>query len=146
MAKKAGLIWIDAQGQRVLHVITTGSGVGPIETALANHSNAGVLECWEGLDENMSPTPSTSPLPTVRSTVQLNFRNMASGSRATLFLPAPQTNIFLTDGTTVDPSLISDIISAAEGNLLAGDGSLVDDFTGGQLIPTRFSGIETITP
>lgn len=143
MNKKAGVIWVDAQGERVMHVITTSSGVGSIETALGNHSNAGVVECWEGVDEFPTALTSVSTYPTVRATAVLTFRD-ATGSIAKLFLPAPSSAIFMSDGVTVDPSQISDIISSAVGNLISGAGNTVISFVGGELIATKFSGISTV--
>lgn len=144
MSKRATLVWVDAQGERIAQAITTSSGVGGIESALSNHSNAGVVQCSEGLLENYSPTPNTNVYPTVRVSAQLRFINSSSGSSATVTIPAPMNNIFLSDGQTVDPSTISDIISACIGTLIAGDGSLVDTFTGGTAIGYKPSLISSI--
>lgn len=146
MAKKAGLVWVDAQGQRVLNVITSDTGVGPIETSLAAHSNAAIIECWEGPDEVYAATPVVADYTTVRVTVVLYFRSSVSGSRVNLFLPAPDIGIFLSDGTTVDPTAISDVIAAANAHLLCPDGNLADQYMGGQLFQTKFSAIATFTP
>lgn len=143
--KKAGLIWVDAQGQRVLHIITTDTGVGSIEAALEAHSNAAVVECFEGDDEVNVVVTSTSRFPSCRDTVLLNFSDGA-GSIARLYLPAPIDDIFLSDGVTVDPSKIGDVISAATSHLLSGAGNLVVAFDGGQLIGTKFSGLVTVQP
>jgi len=145
MAKKAGLIWIDAQGERVLNVVTTQSGVGGIEAALEAASNAVVMECWEGLDEIYSASPTTSEYPTVRVMAVLNFID-GTGSRARLYIPSPQSGIFLSDARTVDPTnaLIAAIITAAVGSLLSGAGNTVTAFTGGEILATKISGIASI--
>lgn len=142
MALGNAIIWIDAQGQRVLHVVTVASAVGSIETALLNHSQADIVQQFGGTVANASVAPGVATYPTVRVTAVLYFAD-ATGSIGKLFLPAPDANIFLPDGDTVDPTAIPDIISAAVGQLLAGSGSPVVAFTGGKLIQTRFSGIET---
>jgi hypothetical protein len=143
VALQATIVWADGQGERVLHVIRTLTGVGAIESALESHSNAGVLTCSEGiLDVEDGPT-STSPYSTVRVTAQLRFQS-PSGSTASLFIPAPDTNIFMADGDTVDPTMVSDIIAAAFGGLLAGDGTVVSIFLGGTALRTRLSGIATV--
>lgn len=145
MNRKAGLIWNDAQGERVLHVITTDTGVGSIESSLESHSNAVVCECWEGLDEVYTVSPTVATYPTVRITALLEF-NDGMGSTARIYLPSPQADIFLSDGDTVDPSKIPDIIAACIGHLICGSGNVATAFTGGQLIRTKFSGITTVTP
>lgn len=142
MANKIGLIWQDAQGQKVLHVPTYTGTFGTLLTALENHSRAVVAESWAGTDTVSGLTPSTASYPTVRVTAVLYFTD-GVGSQAKLFLPAPNSNIFLTDGTTVDPAAIPDIIAAAVGTLLSGAGNPVAFFTGGELVQTRFSGIAT---
>lgn len=140
MSKAATLVWVDAQGETCLHVIRTQTGVGAIETALEEYSQGGVIECWEGTDETYSPTPGTDVYPTVRVVARLIFQGSA-GSTASLYIPAPSGSIFLSDGVTVDPSAIPDIITAALGNLLCGNGSVATIFLGGTIIRTRFSGI-----
>lgn len=143
MAKKAGLVWIDAQGEKVLHVITTDTGVGAIETALEAKSNAGVVECWEGLDELSSPTPTAATYPTVRATVVLTFTD-GVGSFAKLFIPAPVSSIFAADGVSVDPTQIAGIIAAAVGHLVCGSGNVATAYVGGQLLGTRFNAISSV--
>ena len=149
MAKKAGLVWQDGQGERVLHVVTTQSGVGGIETALVAASNAVVAECWEGLDEFTGATPSVGQYDTVRVTAVLYYVDSSTGSIAKLFIPSPQSGIFLSDGDTVDPTntLVAAITTAAFANLLAPSGNLVDILKGGSIVRTRFSGLDTsVTP
>jgi hypothetical protein len=140
MAERANLIWVDSQGEQVLHIIVTSTGVSSIRTALQAASNAVVTADSEGTNVSFSSTPTVATYPSVRTTARLNFVS-ASGSRGSLLLPAPQSSIFLTDGVTVDPTAITGIITAAVGNLLAGDSTLVTMFTGGELVATRFSGI-----
>lgn len=145
MANRGGLIWVDAQGERVLHVLTYSGALGPLITALEGASNGQVVENWAGVIGSNPTAPVVATYPTVRMTAQLNYVD-GSGSRATVFLPAPVSSIFLGDGITVDPAniLVGIINAAVIGNVLAGSGSPVVSFTGGQLIATRFSGIATI--
>lgn len=141
--KKAGLVWVDAQGERALHVITTDGGVGPIETELEALSQAGVIECWEGLDETYSPSPGTASYPSVRVTAVLYFTDGA-GHVARLLLPAPDSSIFMADGSTVDPAAITSLITACVGRLETAAGTTVTAFAGGQLTSTRFTGISSL--
>jgi len=143
MTKKAGVVWIDAQGERTLNVITTQSGVGGIEAQLSALSNASVVECWEGLDEVYTVSPVVAQYPTVRITAVLLFAS-ASGSVGRLYLPAPIPTIFLSDGITIDPTQITALISAAVGSLICGDGTVAATFSGGQAVRTRFSGLGTL--
>ena len=132
MALRGLLVWVDAQGERRAHAIVSAMGCSGICGALVAHSNAVEESISEGTLVVPGHLPTVATYPSVRTNVRLGFV-AASGSRANLYLPAPQNNIFLPDGTTVDPSLIADIISAATGNLLAGDGTAVTLFTGGEL-------------
>jgi hypothetical protein len=141
-SKRAGLVWIDAQGEQVLHVITTATGVGAIEAALAAQSNAGVVECWEGLLEEFSPTPTAAVYPSARSTAILLFRDDV-GSTARLYVPAPVSSLFNSAGDTVSPTAAAGIISAAIGNLRAGSGNTVTAFTGGYLSKAPTRAVET---
>lgn len=141
-ARKAGLIWQDAQGERCLHVITTAAGVGAIESALTAQSNADVIECWEGLDETYTIVPSTSAYPTVRVVAVLMFVD-GTGSSGKLYLPAPDAAVFMPDGDTVDPSAVAGIITAAIGSLLSGAGNPVTAFVGGTVLRTKLSGLVT---
>lgn len=141
-SKRAGLIWADAQGEQVLHVITTATGVGAIESALAAQSNAGVVECWEGTLEAFSPSPVASTYPSSRSVAILLFRDDV-GSTARLYVPAPVSALFNSAGDTVDPTAAAGIIAAAIGNLRAGSGNVVTQFTGGYLSKAPTRAVET---
>ena len=143
MSKKAGLVWIDAMGERVLHVVTTSAGVGAIETEMQALCNAQVVECWEGLDEIYTVTPSTADYPTTRVTAVLTFAD-AIGSTAKLYLPAPSSAIFMSDGVTVDPTAISSLITACIGSLVAGSGNTVVSFVGGSAVSTKINAIASL--
>jgi hypothetical protein len=143
LSKRATLVWTDAQGEATVRVTTTDTGIGGIETALSNHSNAVVVTCSEGVLEVYSVTPIVATYSTVRVTAQLNFAS-ATGSLGRLWLPSPKSDIFLSDGDTVDPSAITDITSAAIGHLICGDGTVAATFTGGTLIKTPLTAIATL--
>ena len=142
MAERAALIWADAQGEQVLHLIVTDTGVSSIRTQLQAVSNARVVEDSEGTIVNFSVTPVVATYPSVRTTAQLQFAD-ATGSIGRLLIPAPVTSIFLSDGLTVDPSAITSLIAAAVGNLKAGSTNVVTHFVGGQLVSTKFSGVSS---
>lgn len=142
MSKRAGLIWKDAQGEQVLHVITTATGVSSLQTALAAKSNAGVVEEWEGDLNASSPSISPSTYPSVRSVAILLFEDNV-GSTARLYIPAPVSSIFNSAGDTVDPAQVTAITSAAIGNLRAGSGNAVTIFKGGFLSKAPTRAVET---
>lgn len=143
MSKRATIVWVDAQGERTLSVIDTSTGVGSIETSMLNHINADHLQCTEGILETYSASPSTSTYNTVRVAAICTFVD-STGSEGSVILYSPKDNIFMPDGDTVDPSSISDLITACVGNLLAGSGNTVVNFKGGRAIRTRLSGIATV--
>lgn len=89
-----------------------------IQAALLTHSNAGVLEWFEGPLHILVPTPVSAVFADVVDLARLTFTD-ATGSLVQLALPAPKENIFKPDSVTVDPSAIADIIAASIGTLLS---------------------------
>lgn len=136
MSKRATLVWVDAQTESQLNVITTDLGVGGIEAALENHSSAVVATCSEGILEISSAIPATTTYATCRVNAALRFSD-GLGSVATVYIPAPNENIFLSDGVSVDQTMITDIITACIGNLLAGSGNVVTNYLGGEMYRGR---------
>ena len=136
------MVWVDAQGEQVLHLIVTASGVSSIRTQLQAISNAVVIEDSEGTIVTFSATPTVAVYPTVRQTAMLQYRD-ATGSIGRLLVPAPVSSIFLSDGVTVDPAAITALNAAVIGSLLAGSSNPVTAFVGGQLVATRFSGVQS---
>ena len=141
-SKRAGIIWVDAQGEQSLNVITTASGVGAIETALQAKSNAGIVECWEGPLETFTTTPTVATYPSNRTVAILLFQD-SLGSSGRLYIPSPVTSIFDSSGNIVDPTQVSSIISAAIGNLRAGNGNAVTMFVGGYLSKAPVRALES---
>lgn len=135
--KRAALVWQDAQGEQVLHLMNTASGVSSIRTQLLLKSNALVSEESEGDLVLTNGTPSVLTYPTVRTNAVLLFKDSRTNSNARLYIPAPLSTVFDGSGDTVDPAAISAIISAAIGNLVAGSGNTVDMFVGGYLGKVR---------
>lgn len=142
-AKRMGVVYIDAQGERVLHVMTTNTGAGSILSEILALSNADGSFDWEATESVFSPAPVVATYPTVRVSAQLNFSD-ATGSLAKLYIPAPKNTFFLSDGVTVDPTAITSLIAACNGTLLAGSGSPVTMFLGGQLWQSKISGIASL--
>lgn len=143
MSEMSGHIWVDGAGETCLHVIKTLTGSTAIEGELEAVSQAKVRERWEGTDTIFGTIPGTGTYITVRETAILYFTD-GVGHVAKLLLPAPDASIFLSDGSTVDPTTIPSLITACIGNLLTGAGTTVTAFTGGKLFPTKLSGIATI--
>lgn len=144
MATRRDLIWIDAQGENVLHILTGASDMAAVQSNLIALSNADVLTFWQAVESIRTPTPSTGIFPTVRVQAVLTFRDSTTGSLARLFIPAPKESIFLADGSTVDPTAIGGLISAVEGTIIAGSGNPVDQFVGGEIFATRTNAIASL--
>lgn len=140
---RTGIVYVDAQGENVLHVLTTQSGAGTIIADILALSNAAELFDWEAEENSVNGTPTVATYPTVRVNAQLFFQD-DTGSIAKLYIPAVVDSIFLPDSVTVDPSAISTLISDCIGNLTAGSGNPVTMFTGGQLWQQRINAIASL--
>ena len=132
-AQRRAIVWQDAQGEQLLHLINTSAGASSIQTALLAKSNAVVVQETEGDLNIVDATPATGQYVSVRNTAVLLFKDSRTQSTGRLYIPAPLPSIFFAGGDEVDPSQISGIISAATGSLLAGSGNTVDTFVGGYL-------------
>lgn len=142
-ANRLGVVYIDAQGERVMHVITSNANAGILTLDIEDLSNSRREFQWQAGATDFVPAPVVATYPSVRVQAQLIFRDVA-GSIAKLWIPAPKSSIFLPDGVTVDPSAIATLISDATGLLLAGSGNPVAAFVGGQLISTKISGVTSL--
>jgi len=140
---RTGIVYVDAQGENVLHVITTQSGAGTIISDILALSNADEVFNWEAEETSVSPSPVVAQYPTVRVTCQLLFQD-DTGSIAKLYIPAVHGDIFLPDNVTVDPAAISTLIGDCIGNLTAGSGAPVTMFTGGQLWQQKINAIASL--
>jgi hypothetical protein len=127
--QRRSIIWVDAQGRTRLSVPTADPDSTAIMAALQNHSQASVIEWWEGPDIVLGGTPLGGTYPSVFDSAELTFQG-PSGN-VNLILPAPSLAIFKPDGVTVDPSAIADIISASTGHLATMSGALVTSFIAG---------------
>jgi hypothetical protein len=129
-SQKRYIVWIDAGGRTTATIPCAQPDNSAIMAALENHSNAGVLDWFEGPDNPLTPTALSAIFPDVRDLARLTFTD-AGGSLATIALPAPQDAIFLPDSVTVDPSAIADIITACVGSLCTAGGGLVTAYVAG---------------
>jgi hypothetical protein len=136
-------VWIDGAGERVIQNIRTASGASSIVAELEAVSQAKVVTSWEGTESAFTVVPGTGTYITVRQTAVLYFADVV-GRVAKLYLPAPDSSIFLSDGQTVDPTTIPSLITACIGSLQTGAGTLVAAFVGGSLFPTDFHLIATV--
>lgn len=130
------VVWVDANGMQSVRSITTQSGAAAILSAMTAYTNAGVLTEVEGDLIVGSPVPASAPYLSATQVAYLNFTD-GMGHYARLPLVSPQSSIFQTDGISVNALAIAALISACQGNLLTGAGTLVTAFTGGQLGPGR---------
>lgn len=129
-AQKRYIVWIDAGSRTRATIPCAQPDNAAIMAALQNHSNAGVLDWFEGPDNALSPSTAAAIFADVADLARLTFTD-ATGSLATIALPAPQQAIFMADSVTVDPSTIADIITAAVGHLCTAAGGLVTAYVAG---------------
>ena len=129
---KRTVVWQDAANGSTLRTLTTLAGAPLTMAALQMFSNAGIQEWWEQLDNVLSTLPTAAPNPWASQVAYLLFQDNG-GLSARLALPAPLASIFLPDGVTVDPTLITPILSAAQAEVVTASGALVTKFQGGSL-------------
>lgn len=145
MNKRATYVLVDAQGESVVRVVTTNGGIGAIETAIQAHSNGAIVTCAEGNLEIYSSSPVTGTYSTVRVVARISFLS-TTGSLGSVFIDSPNSDIFLSsDPDQVDPTAISDLVSACIGNLICGDGTVASTYQGGQIMRTKLSAIATLS-
>lgn len=129
--QRQAVAWIDVGGRTVQTVFLVNDTGSTLRAALLGHSNADVLDWFEGVDNfTTSPSPTFATFPSVNDNARLLFED-GSGNQASITLPAPQSAVFLADGVTVDPSAIADVISAATTYLVNSAGNTVTTYIGG---------------
>lgn len=131
-----GAVWADVTGRTRLTIIKAATNPCTILTKLQGHSNAEVLYNWDGQLDPTIGTTTAAQYQSVAQNVTLVFQT-ASGSVLKVTLPAPDTSIFLADGVTVDPSAITDVITACVGELSDGAGNVATAFVAGYLASTK---------
>jgi len=119
MAINRSIVWVDSGGNNTITLLRTSTGAGTIEGDILALSDADWFNQWEGtLFVNGSPAPTFAQYPSVTQQATLQFM-CADGTVARVDIPAPQIGIFLSDGVTVDPSMITTLITDCIGNLLS---------------------------
>lgn len=137
MSQAKSVIYIDVGGRATIHLIRSDTGAGTILNVLLGHSNADVSSTWEGTEVvNSTPSPVSAQYATGNIVAQLTFL-AADGTLATINIPAPKIDIFLADQSTVDPSTITDLITACVGQLIAPSGSLAVSYVSGVASPVK---------
>lgn len=129
--QRQAVVWIDAAGRTRQTIFVVNDPSACIRTTLLGHSNADVLDWFQGDDNfNTSPAPLGLTYPKVTDYAALVFAD-GSGNQAGLTLPAPDSSIFMADQVSVDPSAIADIISAATTFLVNSAGNTVTTYLSG---------------
>lgn len=142
MSQRATIVWQDAQGEQVLHVVNTALTSVSIQTAMLALSNAVIVEKTEGNLTNVSATPATGAYVSSRTTAVLIYRDSRTNSTGKLYIPSPHTSLFM-GGDTVDPTAVAALNAVVLGQLLAGSGNTVDTFVGGYLMRARAAPLES---
>jgi hypothetical protein len=124
------VIWLDAGSRTTQTILHANPNSSAIMAALEAHSNAGVVEWWEG--PAVFPAGSNTPavFADVSDVARLTFVT-STGNTVTVAVPAPQIAMFKPDTVTVDPSAIADIISACVGSLSTPGGVAVSSYVVG---------------
>lgn len=132
-AQQRSIVWVDVGGSTTATVLLADPDGSAIQAALQNHTNADVLNWWEGPpNPNTSPAPGTGVYAPVGDQARLTFTTSAGGL-VTLSLPAPASGIFLADGITVDSSAIADVIAAVLSDYRTPSGATATAYTAGVL-------------
>jgi len=129
-AQQRYIVWIDAGGRTRAVIPCADPDVSTIMAKMQLHSQADVLNWFEGARNDLTPTPAGGVFADVQDLARLTFSD-AGGSLVTLALPAPSAVIFEADSVTVDPSAIADLITACVGHLCSSAGGLVTTFVAG---------------
>lgn len=104
------LVWVDYQGHTTATRLIQGSVTTQIATDLEALSECVITAYWAGeVHFNSSFGTSTNLYSGVDDYAEFVFAD-ADGNRASVICPAPITDIFLADGSTVDPAN-SDVIT-----------------------------------
>jgi hypothetical protein len=131
VTQQQDVIWIDAAGRTRRTSFTVNDTGSCIRTTILGHSNADVLNWYEGPPNvNSSPAPLGLTYPRVTDYALLVFAD-DDGNQASLVVPAPDSSIFEADQVSVDASAIADLITAAESFLLNAAGNLVTTYLSG---------------
>ena len=118
MALNMSTVWLDNSGRGTINLIRTNTGGSGIQGAIDAVSNAGVFNTWEGTLVITTPSSTTATYASVTSEALLQFQ-CADGTEAQLAIPAPSLSIFLSDGVTVDQTMITALIAACIGTLVS---------------------------
>lgn len=127
---KRSLIWADSGGRTTQTIPTAETSAGGIMTALQAHSQAAVIEWWEGTITFPGGSPGGGSFAAVSNVARLTFAT-AGGQTITVSLPSPSADIFEADTVTVDASAIADIIAACVGTLATLSGDVAATFVSG---------------
>jgi hypothetical protein len=131
------IIWIDSNGFTNQTLVRSNPDASTIQAKMLLHTNADVLNWWEGPPNiNSTPTTLSGLYVTVGDQARLLFLDTA-GSLVTFNLPAPLLSCFLADGVTVDPSAIADLIAAIIADGQSSAGNSIASFVAGNLRRTK---------
>src|SRR5579859_6418678 len=126
-------IWVDANGNKTILRVNSGSTPSTLATLAEGCSNAGILEYWESaITVPATPVPFAAAYQSVVDRAVLLFL-CADNTLANLIIPAPSLAVFMSDGETIDitnPN-VSVLVTAAIGDLQNLSGSPAVAFVSG---------------
>ena len=130
-------VWLDIGAQTTMRYVDTSDDTGHlVAVALEEYSNAALFQYWDGQLFTAS-MPSTSSLAYNQTQTVARLVFTTGTEDVSVVLPAPLLSIFMSDGRTVDPTSIPDIISAVVGHVVSNAGNLVTAFVTGYLDGAR---------
>lgn len=128
------ILWVDGAGGSTITLVRAITSASSIETELLAVSNADWFNEWEGtLNINLTPSTTVAPYQSVSQRAALTFA-CADGTTARVDIVAPQLEIFLADGVTVDATTITALVAACVGTLLSSTLSPATAFLSGILL------------
>lgn len=129
-------IWTDANGVSTQTVLRGNADLAAIVTALINHSAGGVSDSAQSVQPLL---PVSSPVSAVYGSVADRvalFFATGVGNQVQVTLPCPDQAIFLSDNKTVDPTTITDVITACVGTITDVAGNVVVSYVNGYRLPS----------
>jgi hypothetical protein len=118
MASRLYVEWLDVDLEfiRTSNYVATPAGVAAYLTALQSVSNAGESVTTLGPASFPNNAPVDAAYPSGSDTAVLLYRTLP-GQTIRVIIPAPKSNIFLTDQLTVDPVAVAALNVAVIGAL-----------------------------
>lgn len=111
MTNRTALVWSDVGGNTRLSTFNNDGANTAILAALQAVSNGGISAWWDGAVVNPAPTLVAATYRDVRDSALLTYQD-ATGDFVKIYVPCPQSGIFLADLVTVNPAAVASVTTA----------------------------------